>query len=155
MNTSAVAPRRRLDLDDGGAEIGELERQHVAGDQAREIEHAHAVERAPGARIETDGRSADGARHRVRIDEPRARGKPAIASNTRKNERPDFPTEADPSFERKRTGWASVGRVAGNRIVAERQDRAAARRIEARAVAGDDRIVQPHDRRAALRADAG
>ena len=35
-----------LELDDLGAEVGELERQHVAGDQAGEVEHAQAVERA-------------------------------------------------------------------------------------------------------------
>ncbi len=44
--------RGRLDLDDVGAEIGELERQHVAGDQPRQVEHAHAGERSGGGRVE-------------------------------------------------------------------------------------------------------
>ena len=48
--------RRRLDLDHVGAEVGELQRQHVAGDQARQIEHADAVERAARGRVEADGR---------------------------------------------------------------------------------------------------
>ena len=45
---------RRLDLHHLGAEIAELEREHVAGDEAREIEHAHAVERPLARSIEGD-----------------------------------------------------------------------------------------------------
>ena len=45
---------RRLDLDDVGAEIAELQRQHVAGDEPRQVEHADAVERTFGAGFETD-----------------------------------------------------------------------------------------------------
>jgi hypothetical protein len=57
---AAVAPvaqrvaRRRLDLDDVGAEIGELEREHVAGDEPRQIEHAHAGERSGGVGLERE-----------------------------------------------------------------------------------------------------
>ena len=57
---AAVAPvaqrvaRRRLDLDDVGAEIGELKRQHVAGDEPRQIEHAHAGERPGGVGLERE-----------------------------------------------------------------------------------------------------
>ena len=59
---AAVAPSaqriafRRLDLDDLGAEIAELQRQHVAGDEAREIEHAHAAQGALRAGVEADDR---------------------------------------------------------------------------------------------------
>jgi hypothetical protein len=40
-----IAAIRAFDLDHLGAEIGQLQAQHVAGDEPREIEHAHAVER--------------------------------------------------------------------------------------------------------------
>src|SRR5262249_12047077 len=40
-----VAPARLLDLDDLGAEVGELKTHHVAGDEPREVEHADAAER--------------------------------------------------------------------------------------------------------------
>ncbi len=43
--------RGRLDLDDVGAEIGELEGKHVAGDEPRQVEHAHAGERPGGGGI--------------------------------------------------------------------------------------------------------
>ena len=57
---AAVAPvaqriaRRRLDLDDVGAEIGELEGEHVAGDQPRQVEHANAGERSGRGGVERD-----------------------------------------------------------------------------------------------------
>jgi hypothetical protein len=57
---SVVAPvaqriaARRLDLYHLGAEVAELERGHVAGDEAREVEHAHAVERPLAGGIEGD-----------------------------------------------------------------------------------------------------
>jgi hypothetical protein len=41
-----------LDLDHLGAEVGELQAQHVAGHQPRQVEHADAVERAPGVGME-------------------------------------------------------------------------------------------------------
>ncbi len=44
--------RGRLDLDDVGAEIGELKRKHVAGDQPRQVEHAHTGQRSGGGGIE-------------------------------------------------------------------------------------------------------
>jgi hypothetical protein len=46
--------RGRLDLDDIGAEIRELERKHVAGDEPRQVEHAHSVERSGRGGIERD-----------------------------------------------------------------------------------------------------
>ena len=47
-----IALARVLDLDHFGAEVRELQAQHVAGDEAREIEHADAVERAFGVGTE-------------------------------------------------------------------------------------------------------
>ena len=41
-----------LDLDHLGAEVGELQGEHVARDQARQIEHDDAVEGAGGLRPE-------------------------------------------------------------------------------------------------------
>jgi hypothetical protein len=55
---ASVAPvaqrvaRGRLHLDDVGAEIGELERKHVAGDEPRQVEHAHTGERADRGGVE-------------------------------------------------------------------------------------------------------
>src|SRR5262245_14726378 len=37
-----------LDLDHLGPEIGELQRQHVAGDKPRQVEHRDTVERTTG-----------------------------------------------------------------------------------------------------------
>jgi hypothetical protein len=47
-----VAPARLLDLDHLGAEIGQHVGQDVAGDQAREVQHPHVVERAGGVGVE-------------------------------------------------------------------------------------------------------
>ena len=47
-----IALARILDLDHLGAEIRELQAQHVAGDEPRQIEHADAVERALGVGTE-------------------------------------------------------------------------------------------------------
>jgi hypothetical protein len=47
-----IAARRPFDLDHLGAEVGKLQRQHVAGDEARHIENAEPVERAFPGRIE-------------------------------------------------------------------------------------------------------
>src|SRR5262249_22083884 len=41
-------------LDDIGAEVGKLQREHVARDQPRQIEDADAVERAGRCRVELD-----------------------------------------------------------------------------------------------------
>jgi hypothetical protein len=55
---AAVAPvaqriaRGRLDLDDVGAEISELELKHVAGDEPGQIEHPHAGQRSSRGGIE-------------------------------------------------------------------------------------------------------
>src|SRR5690349_8182223 len=43
-----VAALRVLDLDDLGAVIGELQAQHVAGDEARQVDRADALERPVG-----------------------------------------------------------------------------------------------------------
>ena len=43
-----IAVARRLDLDDLGTEVGQLQAQHVAGDDAAQVENAHAVQRAAG-----------------------------------------------------------------------------------------------------------
>src|SRR6266566_1156148 len=45
---------RRLDLGHFGAEIGELQREHVAGDEPRQIDDAHALERPALGWIEPD-----------------------------------------------------------------------------------------------------
>jgi hypothetical protein len=39
-----IAAIRVLDFDDLGAEIGQLEREHVARDETGKVEHADAVE---------------------------------------------------------------------------------------------------------------
>ena len=43
-----------LDLDDLGPEVGQLQAQHVAGDQPRKVEHADARERAQVVGIEAE-----------------------------------------------------------------------------------------------------
>ena len=48
--------RGGLELDDLGPEIGELQRQHVARDEAGRVQHAHPVERAGLLRTERLGR---------------------------------------------------------------------------------------------------
>ena len=45
---------RVLDLDHLGALIGQLQAHHVAGDQARQVDHADAVQRRRGGRVEFD-----------------------------------------------------------------------------------------------------
>ncbi len=47
-----VAALRILDLQHLRAEIGELQAHHVAGDQARHVDHPHPVERADRSRLE-------------------------------------------------------------------------------------------------------
>jgi hypothetical protein len=47
-----VAAARLLDLDHLGAEVGQHVRQDVARDQARQVQHPHAIERAPRGRVE-------------------------------------------------------------------------------------------------------
>jgi hypothetical protein len=67
---AAVAPvaqritRRRLDLDDIGAEIAKLQRHHVSGNQPGQIEDRHTIERPAGLRVETDRRGVGCACHR-------------------------------------------------------------------------------------------
>ncbi len=56
-----VAPAGRLDLHHLGAEVGELQAQHVAGHQPGEIEHADAAQRPLAVRLERLFRD----RHRV------------------------------------------------------------------------------------------
>jgi hypothetical protein len=46
---------RRFDLDHVGAKIRKLQRKHVAGHEAREIEHAHAVQWSARVDVETNG----------------------------------------------------------------------------------------------------
>src|SRR5262249_5215167 len=60
--------RRRLDLNDVRAKIGQLQRQHVAGDEAREIEHPDAIERASRGGVEFDWRYLVGVLHCFAID---------------------------------------------------------------------------------------
>ena len=47
-----VAALRVLDLQHFGAEIGELQAHHIAGDEARHVDHPHPVERADRSRLE-------------------------------------------------------------------------------------------------------
>ncbi len=49
-----IAGFRVFDLDDLGALIGELQADHVAGDQAGQIDHADAIQRGRGGRVECD-----------------------------------------------------------------------------------------------------
>ncbi len=52
-----IALARVLDLDHLGAEVGQLQRQHVARDEARQVEHDDAFKRAGGVGLERgDGR---------------------------------------------------------------------------------------------------
>src|SRR5215470_11402902 len=47
-----VALFRVLDLDHLGAEIGELQADHVARDEPRHVDDPHAIERTRGPRLE-------------------------------------------------------------------------------------------------------
>jgi hypothetical protein len=51
-----IAGARVLDLDHLRTLIGKLEAHHVARHQARQIDHANAVERGTGVRFEFDAR---------------------------------------------------------------------------------------------------
>ena len=100
-----------LDLDDLGAEVGELEGDHVAGDQPRQVEHGDAVERAGGVRSERDhGRPwgwpwAAGARKASRKcprwNGPGNKGSPALVADRKSS-------NASHVCER-RQGWPRCG----------------------------------------------
>ena len=68
-----VAGAGVLDLDDVGAEVGEVQRRHRARQEARQVEHAHAGQRRGSWRRAGDAeRRADRARRRERVVERRA-----------------------------------------------------------------------------------